>query len=126
MQRNQGAISRDGPGAAAERDYAGVTALQNVAQCESLNFTKFLFAILLNDFGGRTTVPFRDEGIEIDKVAFKLVRQFLCDSSLAASHETENDDTPIHCVVSEVRGQRSEISNHSRKFGVMILLTTDC
>ena len=51
VQRGQGSIRRNRPGAAAERDHGSAVGLQEIPQRKGLDFTKLLFAVVLNYLG---------------------------------------------------------------------------
>src|SRR5258708_35526646 len=69
VQRDECAVCRNGPCAAAERDHSRASFFQSVKQGERFDFAKVTFAILRNYFSRRAMLAFRDERIEIDHFA---------------------------------------------------------
>jgi hypothetical protein len=67
--------------------------LQHIAQRKRLDFSKSFLAVLCDDVGGWAFLALSDEGIKIDETAIKFARDFVCDRSFAASHETKNHDS---------------------------------
>src|SRR5262249_26303849 len=92
VERNQGPIRGRVPCAPPERDHVRFSVLQHITQRERFHLSKGIFAILFNDFGGRSFLALSDEGIQIDPAAVEFARDFICDGGLAASHETKNDN----------------------------------